>query len=46
MKTSEANEMYQKFLLKLGQAYSPEKIKGKDGLSRNFNVVNIVLTRI
>ena len=30
MKTDQAKEMYQKFLLKLGQAYDPSKIKGKN----------------
>ncbi|GAB5587299.1 D-tyrosyl-tRNA(Tyr) deacylase [Umbelopsis nana] len=48
MKTSEANEMYQKFLLKLGQAYSPEKIKGfeleklKDGVFGAMMMVDIL----
>ena len=32
MKTADANEMYKKFLDKLGAAYKPEKIKGKKGL--------------
>jgi hypothetical protein len=32
MKTAEANEMYTKFLVKLGKAYKPEKIKGKKEL--------------
>ena len=29
METDQAKEMYQKFLLKLGQAYNPSKIKDK-----------------
>ena len=29
MKTNQAKELYEKFLLKLGQVYDPSKIKGK-----------------
>jgi hypothetical protein len=37
MKTAEANEMYKKFLDKLGVAYKPEKIKGEDGLDSTMS---------
>ena len=36
MKTAEANEMYTKFLVKLGKAYKPEKIKGKKELQKLY----------
>ncbi|KAJ2962014.1 hypothetical protein NQZ79_g2715 [Umbelopsis isabellina] len=40
MKTAEANEMYTKFLQKLGKAYKPEKIK--DGVFGAMMMVDIV----
>lgn len=40
MKTAEANEMYTKFLHKLGKAYKPEKIK--DGVFGAMMMVDIV----
>ncbi|CAO3683418.1 unnamed protein product [Umbelopsis vinacea] len=41
MKTAEANEMYTKFLVKLGKAYKPEKIKdGVFGAMMQVDIVN------